>query len=337
MRFPYIIRILTLASGLLLACGEPNVNHGQVDGGNGGGGGGGGGGTGGGGGGGGGIPQCGVQDFMLVKGGPADLIIVQDRSGSMTDSVTLPGGGTSTRWKQIVPAIESTVQQVMSVNWGLSMFANDGFCGVETVPSVPPAPGTGMQIKTTLDAVLMPDSSTPTAAAIHSMVAYYQTLSDGNPHYLLLATDGEPNCGGDAVQEVTDAATAGIHTFVVGIAGGAGDQTLTDMANAGKEPNTTGTHAYYEATTTADLVNVLSKVAGQLVSCTFALQKAPDHPDLVEIQGNGMVIPRDKTHMNGWDFGPNNMSIIFYGSACSALQMGTITMVKAIYACPPPG
>jgi hypothetical protein len=226
----------------------------------------------------------------------------------------------------------------MSVNWGLSMYANDGFCGVETVPSVPPAPGTGAQIKSTLDAVLMPDSNTPTAAAIHSMVAYYQTLTDGNPHYLLLATDGDPNCGGDAVQEITDAATAGIHTFVVGIAGlsGASDQMLTNMANAGKEPNT-GTHPYYEATTTQDLVTVLGKVAGQLVSCTFALQKAPDHPDEVEIQGNGMTIPRDKTHMNGWDFGPGNLSIIFYGSSCNALQMGTITMVKAIFGCPPVG
>src|SRR5438132_9352846 len=30
---------------------------------------------------------------------------------------------------------------------------------------------------------------------------------------------------------------------------------------------------------TADLVKVLNTVTGQLVSCTYALQKAPDHPE----------------------------------------------------------
>ena len=40
---------------------------------------------------------------------------------------------------------------------------------------------------------------------------------------------------------------------------------------------------------------------------------------------------------DGWDFGPGNMSIVFYGSACDKLQMGGITMVKAIFSWPPVG
>jgi hypothetical protein len=39
--------------------------------------------------------------------------------------------------------------------------------------------------------------------------------------------------------------------------------------------------------------------------------------------------------MNGWDYGPNDLSIIFYGAACNDLQSGIVTNVSAIYGCPP--
>jgi hypothetical protein len=48
-----------------------------------------------------------------------------------------------------------------------------------------------------------------------------------------------------------------------------------------------------------------------------------------------MTIPRDQTHTNGWDFGPNDLSINFYGAACSNLQNGSVTNVGAVYGCPP--
>jgi hypothetical protein len=201
----------------------------------------------------------------------------------------------------------------------------------------------GAAIKSALDGA-SPDSLTPTTGAINNAVAYFKTLNDGNAHYLLLATDGEPNCGsgsGDdsaaAEQAVTDAASAGIHTFVVGIGGNTGaDQTLTQMATNGKEPNTAaGQKPYYSVSTSADLTAVLNKIAGKIVSCSYALQMPPSNPDLVSIDGNGMNIPRDAGHANGWDFGPNNMSIIFYGTACDALQKGVITSVMAVYNCAP--
>jgi hypothetical protein len=37
--------------------------------------------------------------------------------------------------------------------------------------------------------------------------------------------------------------------------------------------------------------------------------------------------------MNGWDFGPNNMSIIFYGTACTDLQSGVTTGISAVFGC----
>ena len=71
-------------------------------------------------------------------------------------------------------------------------------------------------------------SSTPTRAAENAAVTYLtQRLTDPNPKFIVLATDGQPNCPAigqhvtddapGAVTAVTTAKTAGFPTFVVGI------------------------------------------------------------------------------------------------------------------------
>ena len=138
-----------------------------------------------------------------------------------------------------------------------------------------------------------------------------------------------------AVQSVTDAAKAGVHTFVVGIAAdSAADGVLGQMAMAGGEARA-GTPVYYPVTSTMDLVNTVNAIAGQIISCSFALQSAPPNPDFVGVELGGSMVPRDTTHMNGWDFGPGNMSIQFYGAACTSLQSGGATNVQAIFGCGP--
>jgi len=82
----------------------------------------------------------------------------------------------------------------------------------------------------------------------------------------------------------------------------------------------------------------LGKITGNIVSCNYPLTMAPPNPNYVEIDDNtGNPIPRDPTHMNGWDFGPNDMSIIFYGMACTDLQNGVTTSIQAVFGCPPVG
>jgi hypothetical protein len=234
------------------------------------------------------------------------------------------------------------------IDWGLLFFepVNSGpfgGCNVPSTPDVPCGPMTASKIATAI-AGTSPNGGTPTPEAINAGVKYFQGNNDGNSHYMLLATDGLPMCdtGDDsaaAEQAITAAANAGIKTVVVGIGDDPmGDATLTVMANNGGMPNTTaGQKPYYQVNTTSDLVNVLNKIAGQIISCSYALQMAPANPDYVEIDGNGMKIPRDPTHMNGWDFGPGNLSINFYGPACDNLQKGITTMIQAVFGCPPPG
>src|SRR5262249_43479150 len=154
-----------------------------------------------------------------------------------------------------------------------------------------------------------PNGETPTAAAIKAAMQYFagSVDNDGYTKYFVLATDGEPSCGttyddnAEAVKAIADAAAGGFHTFVVGIGNDSSDQqVLSDMAMAGKEPNTAaGQKPYYQVSSTQALVDVLTKIAGQLVSCSYALKTPPTTPDLVTIQANNTTIPRDPNHMNG--------------------------------------
>jgi hypothetical protein len=288
--------------------------------------------------------KCGVQNFMLAKGGTPDLLIVQDISGSMgqTEDDQTASAGTPSKWTEISAAIQSVVGQIDTVDWGLMMFpSNSGKQCAPSTADVPVGASTAAAITTKLMATT-PNGSTPTADTVNAAVAYLQSVTDGNAKYIVLATDGEPNScsgGGDdaagAEKAITAAAAAGISTFVVGIGTTGGAQTtLNAMAVAGKQAQA-GATSYYPVTSQAALESVLKSVTGQIVSCSYALQTAPANPDLVEIQEDGATIPRDKSHMNGWDFGPNDLSINFYGTACSNLQNGSVSNVAASYGCPP--
>jgi hypothetical protein len=356
--------VLALTSSLfvLSACNPSTVQHGGGNGSNGngngvggvgsGGGNGSGSGSGSGSGDGGASPNCGVQNFMLQKGTP-DLLIVQDISGSMNwdendqpNSQWNPDPNFKSKWDDMRPAIEDVVAKTSAIEWGLMMFpgvGQTGACGSPRAPDVDISTMSAAAIKMTLDNTT-PDGSTPTAPTMDNAVKYLTKLSDGNAKYIMLATDGEPvacrstDDVAEAVTAVTNAAKAGIHTFVVGIGNKLDAQSaLNQMAAAGLEPNPKGgiTTQYYPVASTSDLQMALTTITGAIASCNFALQTAPSSPDLVSIEANGMTIPRDPSHMNGWDYGTGNMSIIFYGAPCDALKSGKITDVKAIYGCPP--
>src|SRR5260370_30887076 len=88
--------------------------------------------------------------------------------------------------------------------------------------------------------------ATPTTAAIAGASAYLLRLTDLNPKFILLATDGLPNClGGDnsasdasgAIQAVKASADMGVPVFVIGIGSlPDADAPLTAMAVAGGKP-----------------------------------------------------------------------------------------------------
>jgi len=191
-----------------------------------------------------------------------------------------------------------------------------------------------------------PAGSTPTRVAIDTAVTYLKTLTDTNGKYILLATDGEPNCGGggkggggagtsDVANTITAIQTAagppnGFQTFVIGVGVEAGN--LTNFATAG------GTGQYYPANSPDQLTTALNAIVGTVASCTFALGKAPPDPNNIVIQFNGdktLRPPQDTTHTNGWDYtSPSDNTVQVYGSWCDNVTNGTYSTSEVLMGCP---
>jgi hypothetical protein len=58
--------------------------------------------------------------------------------------------------------------------------------------------------------------------------------------------------------------------------------------------------------------------------------------ETIEVTIGGMMIPRDKSHMDGWDLDDNTKTLTFYGQPCTDLQTNPAS-VNVGYTCPPPG
>ncbi len=310
--------------------------------------------------------NCHEENFAPTKVGDPDIILLQDISGSMAD-------GMPTKYSQVTGALSSVLtnleQQMSPIEWGMYFFPSDGACGVNQNPDVPLGKMNAQPIVQKLQAN-MPNGNTPTHKAVMNAAAYYGGINDGRGHYLLLATDGEPNCddggglpmtcmknadcpmgqtcqmvpfiggicvstGGAAIMAIDAARQAGIKTFVVGIDLGGDSQTLNDMATAGGTARP-GPTKYYAVSDQMSLETALTNITSQIISCSFALMSLPDQNQMIEVTVGGQKIPRDMTHMNGWDIDPNTKTLTFYGDACTALQTNP-GVVKVGYTCPPPG
>lgn len=301
-----------------------------------------------------------AQQQVPINAIPPDILIIQDRSESMTDNSndqTCRGGcGTTSKWSQVTTAIETVVNATSgSVNWGLFYFGNGVTeCGVNTTPAVPVSSTSAAQIVASLGANA-PSGATPTTATVNNAVAYMKTLTDPNPKYFLLATDGEPNClGGNAnntddtgaINAIANAKTAGYPTFVVGIGNvSTSTATLNSMAVAGGYPQTGATTQYYAVVDTASLETALTQIVGMVASCTISLANTPSGQWTIAIfateNGTAVQIPSSTT--NGWTYTDSTKtSITLVGSTCDNLKNGTYSKVQFVYTCvggvivPPP-
>lgn len=290
--------------------------------------------------------NCGVEVIQTTQIIRADLLIVLDRSRSMrqgTSGQNNPPVGQS-KWELVRAAIKQVVSKTTTVDWGLMLFGSDTICNTASVPQVPVGPGTAPVIAQVLDATT-PDATTPTTRALNNALTWFVQQNNGHPHFMLLATDGQPSCAGGtgsgndsvaSIQAVADAASVGIKTFVVGIGSNTGaEQTLQSMAVAGQVPNmSAGQPAWYAVTSTQDLVKILEQAAIRITPCSYPIAGTPPDPNLVTITGQSGPIPRDRTHMNGWDFSDDGKSVVFFGDACVELQSGVTTSVQATFGCP---
>jgi hypothetical protein len=279
-------------------------------------------------------------------------------NNDINDAQCNNGCGATSKWAQMTPAINTVVGMTdTTVNWGLKFFADtDNTCGVgngvavQVGTNTAGAISTAIQGRTAANGGVTNGSRTPTRLAENAGSAYMRGLTDQNPRFILLATDGLPNCqpgnsdsaaddSAGAVMAVSDAAAMGIPTFVVGIAtsGMGGDTTLSNMAVAGGFPRPGGNPSYYSVGSTSEFVSVLQTLVGVAATCTFTVPNPPNADTdrgHIGVIVNGTELPQDPSHTNGWDYTSTGMTAVqVYGPQCTAIMNGQTTDVQIVFKC----
>ncbi len=296
--------------------------------------------------------SCGAQNTPIAVenlGDPPDLLVVLDRSGSMSGPIPSFPPNFTPKWTIMRDALNALAGDLQdNIRFGLAEFPTNDDCAVDN----------GAAVRVPIDLNQAPEimqyfasrsanGNTPAHLGLQAALAHYNSITP-NPagRYVLFATDGEPNCAADAataatqtVAAVTALANAGIKTYVLGFGGGfVDDSVLNNAAVAGQVPRAGGPPHYYAANSAAELNAVLDQIAGGIIvpSCSYALASVPPNPDDVTVTLDGMVVPRSTQHTNGWDYHPDAMTITFFGTYCAQIMSGAIANVSFVYGCPGP-
>ena len=317
------------------------------------------------------IKGCNPQTFSLKQSPPSEVFLVLDRSGSMAEQGS---SAAVTKWQELSSAVDFVLQQFeSSIRFGLLIYPSDNKCKTPG-PQVPVGLGNRKAVLHFLQQA-KPAGGTPIFAALNNASKSLKDLGDKvSPKFLILATDGGPNCNyllsaspscsctmatasycctsypstcyasetcldeKRVLTAINDLKTTQkISTFVIGLEGTAEYKNLLDaMAKTGGMPQTGATTSYYKASNKTQLQTALQKIAGRIISCEIDLAKKPDYPKWVSIYIDGKKIPRDTQKLNGWDYANTNLTKIkLYGIACKMLQDGKQHKVTATFACVP--
>ncbi len=321
--------------------------------------------------------DCGGVSVPLTRRN-ANVILVIDRSGSMADPTT----DGQPKWDALRMALQTVLPRLgEELSLGLTFFPatlpprDSGVyspaevCTVPRALSLEPRPA---QVALVLDQfnLTAPGGPTPTAASLRLVRDWYREHVDlVGDRYVILATDGGPNCnltadnvtcrctGGPslcdarntyaqincldappAIAEVQMLAAMGVRTFVIGLNGTQDfSDVLNSMADAGGRPRV-GATRYYNAASAVELTTELGRITQALADCTLRLDSAPPDPDLVDVRLDGHSLYRDPRRMNGWDWSDDtHREIVFYGPTCDDVHGSSGgSRLAAAFGCPAP-
>lgn len=290
-----------------------------------------------------------------IVGDPPDMLLTVDISGSMCTPLidSFPVG--DTKMAIMKTALNDLVaSKDARTNFGLMLFpgtANE--CAPGTIEN-PIMERNGAAIMSTISGLddamfscpFSHPGATPTGPSLDAARSYYGTIPVNEiGRYVLLATDGQPNCGPElpdgGTEETIDETVAaiealyaaGIETYVLGFGDGITASDMNRMAAAG------GTGTPYSARSAADLDTALDAIAAEIIpaSCTIALGGASRDPSLLQVSfDDGPLIPRNEARTSGWDYDEATNTITFYGSECDQLQSGSVDDVNVDFGCPGP-
>jgi len=281
------------------------------------------------------VPTCEqVRPIEFQEALPPDLLLVVDKSGSMDDRIL-----GQQKWGTMRNALNTTLtSNADGINFGLMLYPSNDVCAAGNVNTAV-SPTSSANVSSAL-ALVNPDGGTPTHTSLQNALSYYQgAAANANGRYVLLATDGEPNCldpnepqissAVQSVAAITALSNAGIPTFVLGFGNGVNAQTLQAMAVAG------GQSQYYAANSPAELQLALDTIADQvaLPDCRFVLGEAPADPSRLRLFFDNNEVGRSNQHVEGWDYDDASNAVTIYGSSCEQLQSGAVGEVRVDYGC----
>lgn len=290
---------------------------------------------------------CPAVHFTPTKTTPS-IELVLDRSGSMGDPNNNING--VSRYEVLHQALTGAMGAVTTaqagVYFGAALFAgNQAPCLNLDGYTAPRALNNASVINQLIvDKPAGTRGSTPTADALTLVTADFATNPPppGSPPIILLATDGAPNsCDGNggtgpSIDATKAAYTAGIRTFIIGLAG-LNEQYLQDIANAGtgsatgQTPNCPTCAPYYTADDTDSLVNAFNTIINGVLSCDLAISGMVDPATASSgiVTLNGMTL----TYGTDWTIDPNGRLIHLIGNACTILKTTSNPVVDAAFAC----
>ncbi|MSP60859.1 MAG: VWA domain-containing protein [Myxococcales bacterium] len=221
-----------------------------------------------------------------------NLMFVVDQSGSMAEDPNGAYNKKPTKWDLARDAVIKIVTTYGDqVPFGLELYTSSSFddaaCYADTKIDVKVGHDTKAKIIAKMKAE-MPDSGTNTGEAIKRAAAEMELHDQARKNFIILITDGDPNCNGDeptyTVQQITAAASKyNIHTFVIGFDGtnGINPDNLNKMAKAGKEPlmgcvGTKVSPCYYSASDAKKFNEAVDKIINMVVGGEFGTAMCDD-------------------------------------------------------------
>ncbi|HEY5448076.1 MAG TPA: hypothetical protein VIQ54_04965 [Polyangia bacterium] len=292
------------------------------------------------------IDQSGVDGGGFGDGGPQfctgaptelliqfpEVIVALDRSATMNsrfgDSTPL---ATARAALDTYAARYQKVVEFGYVEFPSSYLCNDGCCA--SMPSSPNPNYTKFEMALHLcdqnsSPACAPSSyQRPTTRAITSCGVVFASRPDANSRYVLLITNGMPDCGGggqsscfDAQMAVNDlAARSFVKTAVV--APGQLDQATSDclqgMAiNGGADYPPYFHPASNQSELTNEIGDIIRDIARDACHVDLGPTRIPD-PDGAALYWNNMVVPHDRN--NGWDVSGNGFTVNLHGQWCDHL------------------
>lgn len=325
--------------------------------------------------------------FPLIRRS-AEVTFVIDRSGSMDaplEASLEDAGRAFSRWTMLRDALRASL--VGEVEGRLSMGAlffprvplvespsQEESCTVNPIgrPTniIAPRLNNATAILRVFDET-RPRGGTPTFAAVTAAGEPLLELARNDPdrskaRYLIVATDGGPNCNptippeqcvcavedptgrdvcrenpalarwfcldrANVVNKLEEYARNGLYTYVIGLDNPSERpmiETLNAMAVAGRRANPIGEFRYYSVRRSDQLFATFRDIATTLSRCAFVTPSRPDNPESLRVDVGGLVIPRDRAHINGWDWTDEGYGeITLYGRACDRAQEAPVSAV----------